>query len=1035
MYKLSNVDSLTPLLRATFGFGSFRPGQAEAISGLFSGQHALVVMPTGAGKSLVYQYFAVSRPGVTLVISPLISLMQDQVDALTRRRISATFINSSIPSHEQSARLEAMANNEYRLVYVAPERLRSNAFQDALARTKLALLAVDEAHCVSQWGHDFRPDYLHIAAARSRWGNPLTAALTATATPQVRSDIVKLLGLDDAAHLVTGFNRPNLTFEVSYCRDAPGKLRSLLELMKTLNGGAAIVYAGTRRDSEDVAEFISETAGIRAEFYHGGMLPEAREKTQERFMRGDTRVVVATNAFGMGIDRADVRLVAHYSIPGSLEAYYQEAGRGGRDGDPARAVLLYCPDDKSLQEYFIDHSVLDMHEVRSLHSALTSGAWLSNGDISLATGLHEVAVRVGLSVLESIGAARISGTEGLRSLIESGPMDESALTGALAQAQLRLDHRRDQLARMVNYAESNHCRRRIILHHFGDPGDISAPRCCDNCIAPSQATDAAEAIQTEKGKLTPESKTALLILDAVHDVKWPVGRGKIAKLLKGSHAQDVAMFGYERNPRHGKLAVFSLPEIEGLIDQLIETGYLKVVGSSNLPVLRLTGRAEAALSSKSAIPLTFPRQVTRAVKPRKQEMGDTVEMTWELYQQGMRPAAIAQERVLTESTIYSHLAQLIGHERLEVWSVMSQERVAAIRTAVANAGKARSVRAIKSRLPNDYLYGEIECVIAADALPHHCSPDSHERSHEPAADDLIASLDDPSVNVRRLAASALGKASEPAAVCPLVALLGREQHPQVRQYAVKALGRIGDPRAFSLLQSIASDSEEVYYVRRAADDATTQCRGGRPAREPANKQAVQPSTSDDPVAAYLSRSHPRPLDGPWKVGWALGFHSSFAGADWSRSGVGELTHRLKYRSDASALRPLVEEAMKLCGEHPELSQVDVLVPVPPSTPRPVDPVTLFCGSMSKALDRPVMRCVERTRPTSPQKEMHTLAQKRANVAGVFAVSASMTGKRVLLIDDLYDSGATLDEVAKALIRAGARSVNVLTLTRTIHSDA
>lgn len=898
---------------------------------MFSGKHTLVVMPTGAGKSLVYQFFAVSRPGVTLVISPLISLMQDQVDALTRKHIPATFINSSIPSHEQSARLEAMANNEYRLVYVAPERLRSTAFQDALARTKLALLAVDEAHCVSQWGHDFRPDYLHIAAARARWGNPLTAALTATATPQVRADIVKLLGLDNADHLVTGFNRPNLTFEVNYCRDAPGKLRSLLELMKTLEGGAAIVYAGTRRDSEDVAEFISETADMRAGFYHGGMLPDAREKTQERFMRGDTRVVVATNAFGMGIDRADVRLVAHYSIPGSLEAYYQEAGRGGRDGDPARAVLLYCPDDKSLQEYFIDHSVLGVDDMRALHSALSSGGWLSSDDISLATGMHDVAVKVGLSVLESIGAARISGTEGPRSLIESGPMNENALRGALAQAEIRLEHRRDQLARMVNYAESNHCRRRIILHHFGDPGDISAPRCCDNCLAPSPDPVS----QGEKGKLTPENKSALLILDAVNDVKWPVGRGKIAKLLKGSHAQDVAMFGYERNPRHGKLAVFSQPEIEGLIDQLIESGYLKVVGSGRLPVLALTGRGETALSSRSAIPLTFPRQVRKSVKLRKHEMGDTVEITWDLYKQGMTPQAIAKERELTERSILRHIAQLIGRGRIELSAFVPEDRAATIRAAVAKVDDPSYLSPIKALLPDDYEYYEIECVMGADGVKRGPSPSAI--NHQPST--------------------------------------------------------------------------------------------------PLNHPTIEPSTIDDPVAAYLSRSHPRPLDGPWKVGWALGFHSSFAGADWGRSGVGELTYRLKYRGDASALKPLVEEAMKLCGEHPELSQVDALVPVPPSTSRAVDPVTLFCGSMAKALDLPVLRCVERTRPTQPQKEMHTLAQKRANVADVFTVNASLAGKRVLLIDDLYDSGATLDEVAKALTRSGAWSISVLTLTRTIHSDA
>lgn len=924
-------DNLTPLLRDTFGFASFRPGQAEAIASLISGNHTMVVMPTGAGKSLVYQYFAVAHGGVTLVISPLISLMHDQVGALARRRIPATYINSAVPSHEQNARLDAMAQGVYRLVYVAPERLSSTAFQEALAKTRLSLLAVDEAHCVSQWGHDFRPDYLRIAGARARWGYPLTVALTATATPKVRADIVGLLNIERAEHLVTGFNRPNLVFEVHYCRDAPGKLRALLDLINSTGDGAAIVYTGTRRDAEEVADFLSETTGVGTDCYHAGMPSEMRERTQNRFSRGQTRVVVATNAFGMGIDRADVRLVAHYCIPGSLEAYYQEAGRAGRDGDFARAVLLYCPEDKSLQEYFIDNSILNMGQLRILHRALNDGAWLSADDLSLATGLHETAVKVGLAVLESTGAARISGTEGPRSLIHSGPLREADLHAALDEAERRLEHRRSQLARMVAYAESNHCRRRAILHHFGDPGDNSAPRCCDNCLATQPA-----AASEPSGKLTPENKTALLVLGAVRDVKYPVGRGKIAKLLKGARSKDLAMFGYESNPRHGKLAMFSQLEIEGLIDQLIEAGFLKVVGSGRRPVLRLTSRGESALCAKAAIPLAFPRQFTRADGERK-DRG--------------RPSR-------------------------------------------------HSVRP-----PDD--------------------------TPAPA---LIAALSDSSGNTRRLAAAALGRARAQEAVDALLSLLANEKHAQVRQYCIKALGLIGDGQALPLLQRIAADDQEIYYVRRAADAAIQQCGSGAARVAPSSQRYIKPSNEADPVAAYLASSHPRPLNGPWKSGWALGFHSSFAGSDWSRSGIGELTYRLKYRSDASALGPLVDEAVRLSDEHPELLQAEVIVPVPPSMSRPVDPVTLFCGALGARVGLPVLRCVSRTRPTQPQKEMRTLAQKRANVAGVFAATAQVSGRRVLLVDDLYDSGATLEEVAKALSAAEAASISVLTLTRTIHSD-
>ena len=940
------MQDFTGLLRATFGFADFRPGQAEAIESLTSGAHTLVVMPTGAGKSLVYQMVAMTSPGVTLVISPLISLMQDQVDSLSRARIPATYINSSIPACEQTARLEAMVANQYRLVYIAPERLRSAAFQDALAKVKVSLLAVDEAHCISQWGHDFRPDYLHIAAARSRMGNPPTAALTATATPKVRSDIARLLGLDNVKHLVTGFNRPNLKLEVSYCRDSPGKLRVLLDLLQSLDDGAVIVYVGTRRDAEEVAGFISEVAGIPASFYHAGMLPQARQKAQDEFMRASKRVVVATNAFGMGIDRADVRLVAHFAIPASLEAYYQEAGRAGRDGQPARAVLLYSPDDRSLQEWFIDSSVLSMDDLRGLHSALGNGSSFSNDDLSLATGLHEVAVKVGLSVLESVGAAEVLRTDGPRSHIRSYPLDDGKLRNALAQAKLRANAKRGQLARMVDYAESNSCRRRIILDHFGDPGDASAPTCCDNCLTASaiaRSGGSPSPPETEGGKLTPENKTALLILDTVRSLPWGVGRGKIAHLLRGSRRKEMAEFGYDRNPRYGKLGVFSVAEIEGLVDQMMEMGYLKSVGGK-LPVLRLTPWGEAALAARAAIPLAFPRPVIRPKprQPREPKPGNTIEVTSEMFERGMTVAQIAEERGLVEETIYGHFARLIAEGRMQLSQAVPDERVRTIRAAIERVGDTSYLGPIKSLLPETFNFGEIKCVLAADGI-------QWRRSTGPSAADGI-------------------------------------------QRAVRP-------------------------------------------PEPSNHQTIEPSNGDDPVSAYLSRSHPRPLAGPWRAGWALGFHSSFAGSDWRRSGVGEMTFRLKYREDQSALRPLVDEALGLCREHPELVEADALVPVPPSAKRLVDPVEQFCNKLSPALGLPVWSVLTKTRPTKPQKEMRTLAQKRANVAGAFVATSEVRGRRVLVIDDLYDSGATLEEVFRTLAKAGASRVNVLTLTRTIHSDS
>jgi ATP-dependent DNA helicase RecQ len=373
------MNHLLAALQHHFGFSSFRPGQAEAVQSLLEGQHTLVVMPTGAGKSLIFQLSALLREGLTLVVSPLISLMKDQVDALTQRGILATCINSALPVGEQNARLQRLAQGAYHLVYVAPERLRSVPFLTALRGQKIGLLAVDEAHCISEWGHDFRPDYLHLAEARRRLGNPLTVALTATATPQVQADIVRLLELGEATRIVTGFNRPNLYFEVRYTPGPAAKLRALTELLSRPETGAIIIYTGTRRDAEEVVGFLREALHLPAGYYHAGLPAEERERLQSEFMAGRLNIICATNAFGMGIDRADVRQVIRYSLPGSLEAYYQEAGRAGRDGQPAQVTLLYAPEDRALQEYFTRNSVLSQDDLRALYQAVrgSGNVWLT----------------------------------------------------------------------------------------------------------------------------------------------------------------------------------------------------------------------------------------------------------------------------------------------------------------------------------------------------------------------------------------------------------------------------------------------------------------------------------------------------------------------------------------------------------------------------------------------------------------------------------------------------------------------------------
>jgi len=352
------VDDLTRQLSEQFGFAKFRPGQEEVIRAVLAGRDAMTVMPTGQGKSLCYQLPATLLPGLTLVISPLIALMQDQVASLKQRNIKAAAFHSGLTGSEKHRVIQDLNQKRLQLLYLAPERMQHEGFLQLLRSLWVSLLVVDEAHCMSQWGHDFRPDYLKIGRLRQELTNPPCLALTATATARVQTDLCKRLSLRDPFKLVAGFRRPNLALSVRLCQSRQEKLAALERLVRETEKGTILVYCATRRAVEEVAEWLGQSHQSVG-YYHAGLSDEERRLVHDDFRRGTVRILAATNAFGMGIDKSDVRLVVHFDIPGSVEAYYQEVGRAGRDGRPAACWLLFHERDLATQEYFIQQASKD----------------------------------------------------------------------------------------------------------------------------------------------------------------------------------------------------------------------------------------------------------------------------------------------------------------------------------------------------------------------------------------------------------------------------------------------------------------------------------------------------------------------------------------------------------------------------------------------------------------------------------------------------------------------------------------------------
>ncbi len=544
------LEQAQKALKEYFGHQSFRPNQSELIEHVLKGDDVLAVMPTGAGKSLVYQIPAIISDGLAIVVSPLISLMKDQVSALNQAGVKAAFLNSSISPVEQAEVLEYAASGSCKLLYVAPERLDAPRFLSLCKTARLSLVAIDEAHCVSQWGQDFRPSYLRIASfIEGLPKRPPVCALTATATPEVQKDIARALELRDPFTLVSGFDRANLYFGVER-PDPKAKRACLLRLVREHAGQAGIVYCSTRSAVEDVCGLLCEN-GFAATRYHAGLAASERHANQEDFLFDRKPIMVATNAFGMGIDKSNVSFVIHYNMPSDVESYYQEAGRAGRDGSPADCILIYNKKDVQTCQFLIDKS----YEDRGGGFADT-GAW-------------------------------------------SDSAGESALADADGASRAIYDRDCDRLRQMVFYCTSTDCLRSFILRYFGQTDSPYRCEHCSNCSTDFEVED-----------VTVEAQKILSCVLRLAQRDRRAGKALIVDILRGSKAEKIRAQGYDGLTTYGIMDAIPAKRIRYVLDALIAEDYL-VQTAGGYPVVEITGKGAAFLKERGSFEIKVPKRLPK----------------------------------------------------------------------------------------------------------------------------------------------------------------------------------------------------------------------------------------------------------------------------------------------------------------------------------------------------------------------------------------------------------------------------------------